>query len=171
MLPKQFGILGHKVKDRLLGSEGVASSVHFDLYGCSRVTVSMLDKDQTPGGWIIDYSRLEILPGDPVMEVPKFAESDEMPVQLLMLGLKAKDIVTEKKGYISSVEFTITGVVFATVTPKKGDQKTFCLDFHRLRVDPRNRVMDAPDYSKDYQAGPDVSSVPRGCVSEEVERI
>ena len=37
---KHFKVLGYRVKDKVTGYTGVATSVCFDLYGCVQVTVN-----------------------------------------------------------------------------------------------------------------------------------
>lgn len=69
---KALGLLGLKVRDRVTGFTGVASSICFDLYGCIQAIVSPAvdDKGAMPDGKWIDVSRLEVLDAAPVMEIP-----------------------------------------------------------------------------------------------------
>jgi len=70
---KHLDILGRKVKCRVTGFSGVATSVGFDLYGCIQVIVNPgTDKDGKPmeSHWF-DIGRLEVK-GDPVMRTPNF---------------------------------------------------------------------------------------------------
>jgi hypothetical protein len=72
-----LSILGHKVRDRVTGFNGVATSVCFDLYGCIQVTVN---PGMDPNGKLsdsawFDIGRLEIF-GDKVMPMPAFINDD-----------------------------------------------------------------------------------------------
>lgn len=70
--------LGYKVKDKITGMTGVATSVCFDLYGCVQITVSPgLGKDNKPGdSFWIDIQRLKILDSNErVMTPPTFDDS------------------------------------------------------------------------------------------------
>jgi hypothetical protein len=69
---KALELLGLKVRDRVTGLTGVASSVCFDLYGCVQAIVSppVDEMGALPDGKWIDVSRLEVLDPVPVMEVP-----------------------------------------------------------------------------------------------------
>jgi len=69
---KALELLGLKVRDRITGFTGVASSICFDLYGCIQAIVSPAvdDKGAMPDGKWIDVSRLEVLDAAPVMEIP-----------------------------------------------------------------------------------------------------
>ena len=73
-MEKYLAILGLKVRDKVTGFTGVATSVSFDLYGCVQVAVSQgLNKEGRLGDqfWF-DEKRLETLTKKPVMEVPSF---------------------------------------------------------------------------------------------------
>lgn len=69
--------MGLKVRDRVLGFSGVATSVSYDLYGCVQAYVipSGVGKDGKiqDGAWF-DTHRLEILSEKPVMDQPEFAK-------------------------------------------------------------------------------------------------
>lgn len=86
-MKRYTAILGHKVKDKVTGYEGVATSVSFDLYGCVQVIVSPpgVDKDgKTFVGHWFDHKRLTVLAKKPVMEVPTFETvpgGQELPSQ------------------------------------------------------------------------------------------
>jgi hypothetical protein len=69
---KALELLGLKVRDRVTGFTGVASSICFDLYGCIQAIVSPAvdDKGAMPEGKWIDVSRLDVLDAAPVMEIP-----------------------------------------------------------------------------------------------------
>ena len=62
--------LGRKVRDKVTGTTGVVSSVSFDLYGCVQAVITeSMDKQH----WA-DITRLDILEGTPVMQLPNFAK-------------------------------------------------------------------------------------------------
>jgi hypothetical protein len=70
-------ILGKKVRDKVSGAEGVATSISFDLYGCIQVVVHPgVDKDgkQKECHWY-DFARLTVLSEVPVMDQPEFEDS------------------------------------------------------------------------------------------------
>lgn len=72
---KEFmGLLGHKVRDRISGMEGIAESVAFDLYGCVQICVHQPGLDEKENtlkkSYWMDHSRLEVLSEEPVMENP-----------------------------------------------------------------------------------------------------
>lgn len=73
LIIKSFDILGHKVKDRVTGFSGVASSISFDLYGCVQVAVTpgMNKEGKVESGHWFDLSRLSIT-GKKVMKAPDF---------------------------------------------------------------------------------------------------
>jgi len=67
-------LIGHRVKDRVTGFEGVCASICFDLYGCIQAAINPgLDKDGKLGDshWF-DVSRLAVMTEKPVMDVPDF---------------------------------------------------------------------------------------------------
>jgi hypothetical protein len=67
-------ILGYKVRDRVTGIDGVATSVSFDLYGCIQVVINPgLDKDgKHRDSHFYDISRLERMSSERVMEPPDY---------------------------------------------------------------------------------------------------
>jgi len=70
-------LLGHKVRDRVTGFEGVVSSVSFDLFGCVQTVVTPpMDKKtgKRPDSEWFDHKRLEKLSKEPVMKQPSFVE-------------------------------------------------------------------------------------------------
>ena len=77
-----LSVLGKKVKDRVTGMEGIATSVSFDLYGCIQVLIHPgLKDDGTPREtrWF-DSNRLTVTNDVPVMEPPSFiAGADKGP--------------------------------------------------------------------------------------------
>ena len=72
---KQYiALLGLPVKDLVTESEGIVTSVCFDLYGCVQLLVSSkLDSDgkHQNSRWF-DVTRMEVLDDMPVMPVPDF---------------------------------------------------------------------------------------------------
>lgn len=68
---EHLAILGKKVKDKVTGFTGVATSVSFDLYGCVQVTVDGgFDKRGDRQAHWFDYHRLGVVNNKPVMEPP-----------------------------------------------------------------------------------------------------
>lgn len=67
-------ILGFKVRDRVTGAIGVATSISFDLYGCIQVVVNPgIGKDGKAGDSLwFDKNRLEIKSKERVMDPPDF---------------------------------------------------------------------------------------------------
>ena len=79
-LKKHLDLLGRKVQDKVTGFTGVVVSISFDLYGCIQAIVhpGLDDKGNTrESGWF-DVARLQILPGDTVMDRPTFEWSEEL---------------------------------------------------------------------------------------------
>ena len=80
-MKEYFKYLGHKVKDRVTGFTGIATTLSFDLYGCVQAVVSqeknVKDGEQKLGDnhWF-DVKRLEILSEEPVMPLPSFVYVD-----------------------------------------------------------------------------------------------
>ena len=74
LVQQHLQILGKRIRDRVTGIEGVASSVSFDLYGCIQVVLNPgLDKDGKPRDLMwFDISRLVPLSEDRVMQPPNF---------------------------------------------------------------------------------------------------
>jgi hypothetical protein len=73
-IKQTLGLLGHKVKDKVTGLEGVAVSVCHDLYGCVQVALHPgLDKDgkAMDSQWY-DVARVEQTSTERVMEPPSF---------------------------------------------------------------------------------------------------
>jgi len=71
-----------------------------------------------------------------------------------LLGLKAKDRVTGLSGTIDSISFDLYGCVSALVTPPAKDNKTessHWYDLNRLEIDYESRVMEVPNFDKDYK--------------------
>ncbi len=71
---KHMGLLGLKVRDAVTGSEGVVTSLSFDLYGCIQAVVTpSADKEGAikDGHWL-DVTRLVVLDHKPVMDLPNF---------------------------------------------------------------------------------------------------
>lgn len=67
-------LLGRAGKDKVTGFIGIITSVSFDLYGCICVVLHPPMKDgNVPDGKWYDVQRIECLPDDRVMPVPKFS--------------------------------------------------------------------------------------------------
>jgi hypothetical protein len=73
-IKKHLSLLGMKVRDRVIGFEGVVSSLSFDLYGCVQAVVSpVVDKEGKPREALwFDVARLDVISSEPVMEQPNF---------------------------------------------------------------------------------------------------
>ena len=68
--------LGKEVKDAVTGFSGVVTSASFDLYGCVQLLVKpKIDNDGRirEGHWL-DVTRLILVSGERVMELPNFIE-------------------------------------------------------------------------------------------------
>lgn len=75
-MKKHLDLLGHRVREKISGAEGVVTSVSFDLFGCVQAIVDSgfkKDGDERKAHWF-DISRLERLDIDTprVMEPPYF---------------------------------------------------------------------------------------------------
>ncbi len=70
--------LGHRVRDKVTGLEGILTTVAFDLYGCIQVAIHPgLDKDgKLRDCHYHDISRIQVLSEDPVMDQPDFVEGE-----------------------------------------------------------------------------------------------
>ncbi len=64
--------LGMRVRDRITGYEGIASSIGFDLYGCIQVAINPGIQSDGKLGEVIwfDTNRLEVVSNDRVMPLP-----------------------------------------------------------------------------------------------------
>lgn len=73
-MQEHLRFLGVKVRDRVTGFTGVATSTCFDLYGCVQTIVQpeVDEKSVVPDSRWFDNNRLEIV-GDRVMDLPNFA--------------------------------------------------------------------------------------------------
>ena len=73
-MKKHMALLGKKVSDKITGTEGVVTSIGFDLYGCVQAIVNPgNDKDgKARDSLWFDVGRLNVLSDMPVMEVPNF---------------------------------------------------------------------------------------------------
>lgn len=70
-----LAMLGHRVRDKVTGFEGVVSTISFDLYGCVQAIIQPPydnEKKTQPEGKWMDTNRLEALGTSPVMAVPSF---------------------------------------------------------------------------------------------------
>lgn len=85
MINDQRQLLGLKVRDRVTGFEGVATSVTFDLFGCVQTfVIPPVNQDgKIPHGAWFDAHRLETLSSNPVMTPPTFAEAGPKGGQVL----------------------------------------------------------------------------------------
>lgn len=73
ILKQHVDILGLRVKDKVTGFAGVASSVSFDLYGCVQCILRPTVKDGKleDGRWM-DVQRLVLLNDARIMPLPSF---------------------------------------------------------------------------------------------------
>lgn len=73
---QHLALLGHKVKDKVTGLEGVCSSISFDLYGCIQATLDLgFDKDgKRLDQYWMDVCRLNVISEKPVMTQPDYVE-------------------------------------------------------------------------------------------------
>lgn len=55
--------LGTRVRDSVSGWEGIATSFHYYMNGCLRVTVEGIDKDKEPKGYVFDIEQVFEVPG------------------------------------------------------------------------------------------------------------
>ena len=81
-MKRHMKLLGLPVKDLVTGTEGIVTSVSYDLYGCVQALVDPgLDKDgkRKDSRWF-DVARLETTSDTPVMPVPDFDAPPEVAV-------------------------------------------------------------------------------------------
>jgi hypothetical protein len=75
---QHLALLGHHVRDVVTGTEGIVSSVSFDISGCVQGRVSPTKKvgeKELPQSYWFDTKRLtEIGDGQPVMDQPSFQD-------------------------------------------------------------------------------------------------
>ena len=67
-------ILGHRYMDPVSGWEGIATSLHSYMYGCTRVTLSGVDSDGKPDEFTFDEPQLTLM-GPGLLEIPQLAET------------------------------------------------------------------------------------------------
>lgn len=73
---KHLNLLGHRVRDRVTGLDGVVTSISFDLYGCIQAVIHpglQPDGKVAEQNWF-DVNRLLVISTDPVMTPPDFVE-------------------------------------------------------------------------------------------------
>lgn len=79
--------MGHKVKDKVIEFNGIATSISYDLYGCIQVLVHpglREDCSLKDCAWF-DANRLEIIGKKPIMTAPDFIE-DKGPTEKPMFN-------------------------------------------------------------------------------------
>ena len=92
-MKQYFDLLGHKVRDRIPGAEGVVASISFDLYGCVQADMNRgFDKDgKRLDNYWFDAKRLEVISDDPLMPQPSFetmhAGDERGPAEKLAPGI------------------------------------------------------------------------------------
>lgn len=76
-LEQFIDLLGRRCRDRVTEIEGVITHVGFDLYGCIQAIVHPGKSEPTKAAETIwmDINRLEIMPGEKVMDTPKFQDA------------------------------------------------------------------------------------------------
>ncbi len=72
-IQKHLEILGHTVKDKVTGLEGVVTSLAFDLFGCIQVVITPDCKSSNSASWV-DISRIQVLSDFHVMPIPDFSK-------------------------------------------------------------------------------------------------
>lgn len=104
--------LGSKVKDTIVGVEGIAVGRANFLYGCSRITIQMpLDKDgKIPDPVIADDQCVKLIKAGPRRKAVRFE---------IELGAKAKDRVTGFEGRVTATFEHVSGELEYQLTPMK----------------------------------------------------
>lgn len=71
-VPETFDLLGRRVKDKVTGFKGVVTTISIDLPGCVQAIVNagVDEKGEYRDGKWFDVNRLELVPGDKVMQTP-----------------------------------------------------------------------------------------------------
>lgn len=77
-LKKSFKMLGYRVKDRITGFEGIATSVGLELYGATSLSVNpgMGPDNKLGDTYWVELPRLEQVSSDPIMSPPNFEYGD-----------------------------------------------------------------------------------------------
>lgn len=83
-IKKHFDVLGLKVRDKVTGVEGIATSLSFDLYGCVQVCINRgVDKDgKHLDQWWYDIARITPLSDVPVMRRPDYLGDNQQAAGL-----------------------------------------------------------------------------------------
>lgn len=68
---KHIDLLGKKGRDRITGTEGVITSVCFDLFGCIQVNLTPMSENTDAVYWR-DVARVDVTDEDRVMPLPDF---------------------------------------------------------------------------------------------------
>lgn len=82
MITETIDLLGLTGRDKVTGSEGIVTTVSFDLYGCAQLWLTpLVDKDgKRPDGTWYDVNRIDVNTAVPrVMPVPDFAAAAVKP--------------------------------------------------------------------------------------------
>jgi len=140
-------MLGLQAKDLVTKFEGVVSSVNFGIDGIIQASLTP-EKDSTgklPESEGFDVSRIETTGKKPVMKQPTFdAES------LGLLGMEARDRITEFHGVIVMVGFDLYGCVQAVIMPRAGEagkmEKGMWFDVNRIQPQGIDPVMERPNF-------------------------
>lgn len=82
MIKKHVNLLGKKGRDRITGTEGIITSVSFDLYGCVQAIITTQDESKESNYWR-DVCRIEITDPDRALPLPSF---DPTPEQIASGG-------------------------------------------------------------------------------------
>ena len=72
---KHLDLLGHIVKDKVTGFEGIVASVDFQLYGCIQADVrpnKLTNDGKIADGFWFDINRLTVVSKKPVVDPPEF---------------------------------------------------------------------------------------------------
>ena len=73
---------------------------------------------------------------------------NQITKNLNLLGYQAVDVITKKKGIITSMSFDVSGCIQALIVPKqnKGEDKSFWVDTKRLKNISKKPIMTPPNF-------------------------
>lgn len=90
-----------------------------------------------------------------------------MEKHIELLGKKAKDVVTDFEGVVSSISFDLYGCIQAVITPpvdEKGEKHPgHWFDVTRVKVLDEIPIMPLPDFSRGY-----IADGKRGCAEKPI---
>lgn len=147
-----FELLGAVARNKITNKTGVITNISFDISGC--LQIFMLydeDNDTLENGEWVDLVVIETK-SKKIQERP-FFDTQGVKQKIKCLGKKARDIITNTSGVITSVSFSIIGVhdFLLTYQLKNKNTRKEWVSFFRIEVKPGKSVIEPPDFMNETQ--------------------